>query len=339
MADSEYSKLSRQQRLAVFMIVIGPEAAAEILKQFDDNTTEFLCREMTALSIIPDVMQKQAIEEFSQVVAQSVSSAMGGVGFARRTLELAKGDFKASAMIGRVGPVGTSVDVVKDISEMEGQQIFNLVKNEQPQTISFVLSYLEPSKSAQVFGMLDASLRDEVIERLGMIESTSLELVGKISRSLGKHFDRKVRPNLHRSGGVRVVSDVLNFLDKETSKTVLARLEERNATLGAAIRKKLFGFEDLNRLQPADLQRVLREVDSATLAVSMKSASEGLRAKIYAAMSKRAAEGLREEIELLGPVKLRDVEKAQDGVIQAVRRLEEEGQITLESEAEQGVVV
>lgn len=339
MADLEYAKLSRQQRLAVFLIVIGPEAAAEILKQFDDNTTEFLCREMTALSIIPAAMQKQAVEEFSSVVAQSVASAMGGVGFARRTLELAKGDFKASAMIGRVGPVGTSVDVVKDISEMEGQQIFNLVKNEQPQTIAFVLSYLEPAKSAQVFGMLDSSLRDEVIERLGMIESTSLELVGKISRSLGRHFDRKVRPNLHRSGGVRVVSDVLNFLDKETSKTLLARLEERNATLGAAIRKKMFGFEDLNRLQPADLQRVLREVDSATLSVSMKSASEGLRAKIFAAMSKRAAEGLREEIELLGPLKLRDVEKAQDGVIQAVRRLEEEGQITLESEAEQGVIV
>jgi flagellar motor switch protein FliG len=339
MADLEYPKLSRQQRLAVFLIVIGPEAAAEILKQFDDATTEFLCREMTALSIIPAATQKQALEEFSTVVAQSVSSAMGGVDVARRTLELAKGDFKASAMIGRVGPVGTSVDVVKDISEMEGQQIFNLVKNEQPQTIAFVLSYLEPSKSAQVFGMLDIATRDEVIERLGLIESTSLELVGKISRSLGRHFDRKVRPNLHRSGGVRVVSDVLNFLDKETSKALLSRLEERNATLGAAIRKKLFGFEDLNRLQPADLQRVLREVDSATLSVSMKSASESLRGKIYAAMSKRAAEGLREEIELLGPVKLRDVEKAQDTVIQAVRRLEEEGQITLESEAEQGVVV
>jgi flagellar motor switch protein FliG len=339
MADLEYSKLSRQQRLAVFLIVIGPEAAAEILKQFDDTTTEFLCREMTGLSIIPALAQKQALEEFSAVVAQSVSSAMGGVDVARRTLELAKGDFKASAMIGRVGPVGTSVDVVKDISEMEGQQIFNLVKNEQPQTIAFVLSYLEPSKSAQVFGMLEVGIRDEVIERLGLIESTSLELVGKISRSLGRHFDRKVRPNLHRSGGVRVVSDVLNFLDKETSKGLLARLEERNATLGAAIRKKLFGFEDLNRLQPADLQRVLREVDSATLSVSMKSASEGLRSKIYSAMSKRAAEGLREEIELLGPVKLRDVEKAQDTVIQTVRRLEEEGQITLESEAEQGVVV
>lgn len=338
MTDLDYSKLNRQQKLAIFLIVIGPEAAAEILKQFDDATTDFLCREMTSFSIIPQAVQKQAIEEFSSVVAQSVTSVMGGVGYTRRTLELAKGDFKASAIIGRVGPVGTSVDVVKDISEMDGRQIFNLVKNEQPQTISFVLSYLDPAKSAQVFGMLDHETRDEVIERLGTIESTSLELVGKIVRNLGRHFDRKVRPNLHRSGGVRVVADVLNLLDKETSKALLARLEERNATLGAAIRKKLFGFEDLNRLQPADLQRVLREVDSASLAVSMKSASEGLRTKIYAAISKRAAESLKEEIELLGAVKLRDVEAAQDGVIQAVRRLEEEGQISLETESAQSVV-
>ncbi|MEO7414672.1 MAG: flagellar motor switch protein FliG [Opitutaceae bacterium] len=338
MPELDYSKLTRQQKLAVFLIVIGPEAASEILKQFDDATTELLCREMTAFAMIPQAVQKQAIEEFSGVVAQSVTSVLGGVGFTRRTLELAKGDFKASAIIGRVGPIGTSVDVVKDISEMDGRQIFNLVKNEQPQTISFVMSYLDPAKSAQVFGMLDTDMRDEVMERLGTIESTSLELVGKIVRNLGRHFDRKVRPSLHRSGGVRVVADVLNFLDKETSKALLARLEERNATLGAAIRKKLFGFEDLNRLQPADLQRVLREVDSASLAVSMKSASEALRTKIYAGISKRAAESLREEIELLGAVKLRDVEAAQDGVIQAVRRLEEEGQISLETESAESVV-
>lgn len=338
MDDLDYSKLTRQQKLAIFLVVIGPEPASEILKQFDDGTTELLCREMAAFSIIPHAVQKQAIEEFAGVVAQSMTSVMGGVGVTRRTLELAKGDFKASAIIGRVGPVGTSVDVIKDVSEMDGRQIFNLVKGEQPQTISFILSYLEPAKSAQVLGMLDNDTRDEVVERLGLIESTSLELVGKVVRNLGRHFDRKVRPSLHRSGGIRVVADVLNLLDKETSKALLVRLEERNATLGAAIRKKLFGFEDLNRLQPSDLQRVLREVESSNLAISMKSASEGLRTKIYAAISKRAAESLRDEIEMLGAVKLRDVETAQDGVIQTVRRLEEEGQISLESESAASVV-
>jgi flagellar motor switch protein FliG len=338
MAEIDYPKLTRQQKLAVFLIVIGPEAAAEVLRQFEDPEIEVLCREMSALSIIPASAQKLALDEFTSLVAQSAGSALGGIGYAQRTLEIAKGDYKASAIIGRVGPVGTSVDVIKDISEMEGRQIFNLVKNEQPQTISFLLSYLDSAKSAEVFALLSPDLREEVVERLGTIESTSLELVGKIAKSLGKHYDSKVRPAFHRSGGVRVVADLLNQLDKETSKNLLARLEERNASLSAAIRKKLFSFEDLNRLQPSDLQRVLREVDSANLAISMKSASSQLRDKIYAAISKRAAESLREELDMLGPVRLKDVEMAQDAIIQVVRRLEEEGQISLEAESADSLI-
>jgi flagellar motor switch protein FliG len=337
MNDLDFAKANRQQKLAIFLVCIGPEAAANILKQFDEAEIEVLCREMSAIPMVSEDVQKQALEEFAGIVAESHKSALGGLGYAHRTLEIAKGDYKASSIIGRVGPTGTSIEVIREISEMEGRQIFNLIKNEQPQTISFVLSYLEGPKAAEVFGLLGPDLREEVIERLGTIESTSLELVGKIARNLSKHFDSKVRPAFHRSGGVRAVADLLNALEKDMSKTLLARLEERNAQLGAAIRKKLFSFEDLGRLQPSDLQRVLREVDSSSLAVAMKSASEALREKFYAAISKRAGESLREEIELLGPVRLKDVEAAQDGIIQVVRRLEEEGQITLESDANQTV--
>jgi len=258
--------------------------------------------------------------------------------YAQHTLEIAKGDYKASAIMGRVGPVSTSIDVIKDISEMEGRQIFNLIKSEQPQTIAFVLSYLESPKAAEVFSLLTPDLREEVIERLGTIESTSLDLVGKIVRALGKHFDTKVRTTFHRSGGVRSVAGLLNQLEKDMSKTLLARLEDRNTSLGAAIRKKMFSFEDLGRLQGSDLQRVLREVEMGNLATAMKSASESLREKIYSALSKRAAEGLKEEIELLGPVRLKDVEVAQDAIIQAVRHLEEEGQISLDNDSTQLVV-
>jgi flagellar motor switch protein FliG len=337
MTEIDFSKASRHQKLAIFLVVIGPDAAANVLKHFDEPEIELLCREMANLSIVSESVQKQALEEFAGVVAQSHGSALGGLAYAQRTLEIAKGDYKAASIIGRVGPVGTSIEVIKEISEMEGRQIFNLIKHEQPQTISFVLSYLDGAKSAEVFNLLGPELREEVIERLGTIESTSLDLVGKIARSLGKHFDSKARPAFHRSGGVRAVADLLNQLEKDMSKNLLARLEERNAQLGAAIRKKLFSFEDLGRLQPSDLQRVLREVDSSSLAISMKSASEGLREKFYAAISKRAAESLREEIEMLGPVRLKDVETAQDAIIQVVRRLEEEGQITLESDANQTV--
>jgi flagellar motor switch protein FliG len=332
MAELDYAKLTRQQKLAVFLIVIGPEAAADVLRQFDDNEIELLCREMSVLAVIPHNIQKQVLEELSGVLAQGASCALGGLGYAQRALGIAKGDYKASSIIGRVGPVGNSVDVIKDISEMEGRQIFALIKNEQPQTISFVLSYLESAKASEVFTLFGPELREEVLERLGTIESTSLELVGKIAQSLGKHFDTKARPSFHRSGGVRAVADLLNQLDKDTSKGLLARLEERNAALSAAIRKKLFSFEDLNRLQPADLQRILREVDSASLAISMKSASEALRERIYGSISKRAAESLKEELEMLGPVRLKDVEVAQDSIIQVVRRLEEEGQISIESD-------
>jgi flagellar motor switch protein FliG len=133
---------------------------------------------------------------------------------------------------------------------------------------------------------------------------------------------------------VRAVAGLLNTLEKDMSKTLLARLEERNANLGAAIRKKMFSFEDLNSLQAVDLQRVLREVDSNNLAIAMKSASETLRDKVYGSLSKRAAESLKEEIDMLGPVRLKDVEGAQDVIIQTVRRLEEEGSISLENETQ-----
>lgn len=336
--DLDYNRLSRQQKLAVFLIVIGPESAAEVLRQFDDATIEVLCREMSALAIVSHGLQKQAMEEFSSLVAQSAGSTLGGLGYAQRTLELAKGDQKASAIIGRVNPNGSTGEAVKDIAEMEGRQIFNLIKNEQPQTISFLLSHLDSAKSAEIFTLLSPETRDEVLERLGTIESTSAEIVGKIARSLGQRFGAKTRPAFRRSGGVQVVADLLKLLDKEMSKNLMSGIEERNAPLGAEIRKKLFSFEDLLPLPASDFQRVLREVDSSNLALSLKGASEAMRKKIYGAISKRGAESLRDEVEMLGPTRIKDVEIAQDAIIQVVRRLEEEGQITLDPGSAEGVI-
>ena len=339
MSESDYSKLSRPQRLAIFLIIIGPEAAAEVLRQFGDAEIEVICREMSTFTVVPIELQKLSLEEFSPLVARSMGSALGGMSFAQRTLEIAKGDYKASAIVGRIGPGGgSSIEVIKEISEMEGRQIFNLLKSEQPQTISFLLSYLDGAKAAEVFALLGPELREEVVERLGTIESTSLDLVNKIAGSLHRHCARKLRPSFHQSGGVRVAADLINQLDKEMSKELITRLEERNATLGAAIRKKLFSFEDINRLQASDLQRVLREVDSANLATGMKSASAMLRDRIYGSISKRAAESLKEEIEMLGAVRLKDVEAAQEAIIAVVRRLEEEGQISLDAEGADSVV-
>ena len=336
--EMDYTKFTRQQKLAAFLVVIGAESAADVLNHFDDAQVEAVCREMSALPMIPEAMQKLVVEEFAGVVAHGASAALGGADYAQRTLGIAKGDRRASAILDRVGHPNTSNVVVKEIADMEGRQIYNLIRYEQAQTIAFVISYLDSTKASEVFGLIGPESRDEVLDRLGSIEATSTELANKVAHNLCSRFDSKARPAMSRSGGVRAVADILNLMDKETSKTLLSRLEERNAKLSAAIRKKLFGFEDLNRLQPADLQRVLREVESGSLAISMKSASETLRAKFYGAISKRAAESLKEEIEMLGPVRLKDVEVAQDAIIQVVRRLEEENQITLDADGDQAVV-
>ena len=159
MAEIDYSKLSRQQKLAIFLICVGSDSAAEVLKHFDDNEVEVICREMSAFPMVSESVMKLAIEEFSSVIATSASSVLGGMGYAQKALEIAKGDYKASSILGRVGPVGTSVEVIKEISEMEGRQIFNLIKHEQPQTIAFLLSYLDPAKSGEVFALLTPDLR------------------------------------------------------------------------------------------------------------------------------------------------------------------------------------
>jgi flagellar motor switch protein FliG len=331
MADPDYTKFTRLQKLATFLIVVGPEGAAEILRQFDDTELESVCREMGQLAVVTDAMRTATLEEFAPVIGDSLGFTLGGLDYARRALELTRGEHKASLMLSRVGaePVAaTSSALMSDIAEMEGRQIFNLLKDEQPQTIAYLLSHLTAAKSAEVFRLLSTEMREEVVERLGTIESTPRDLITKIVRNLSRHVSTKSQ-NYQASGGVRAVADLLNSLDKENSKTLLGRIEERNATLGAAVRRKIFNFDDIRRLSAADLQRVLREVDSSHLATAMKSANETLRESIYGAISKRGAEALRDEIAMLGPVRLKDVEVAQDAIIQVVRRLEEEGAITV----------
>lgn len=325
-----YKDLNKVQKLALFLIVIGPEVASEILKQFDDDSVDLVCREMVGFSVIDEDTQREVLEEMSSVILSSYGSLLGGPGFARRVLELAKGDYKATNLLDRIAPAGTSAEVIREIGEMEPRQVFNIIKTEQCQTIAFVLSYLDVDKAAVIISMFNPELREEVIERLGTMESTSLELVTKVARALNKNFDSKEKSTMHRSGGVRTVAELLNALEKDSSKAILTKIEERNPTLGAAIRKKMFSFNDLIRLDLADLQRIMREVDSNDLVVALKSASPTLRDSILEAVSKRAAETLREELDMLGPVRVKDVEAAQDRIIQVVRRLEEQEEISLD---------
>ncbi len=332
MAALDYSALTKTQKLAAFMIVIGPDAAAEVMKHFENPQVELICRELAEINVLDEATQRAVMLEFAGIVFEGTTSLLGGVDFAQATLEKAKGGYAATNILERIAPASRGVEGGDEIRQMEVRQIMNLIKTEQPQTIAFILSNLEPAKAAQVMKQLTPEQREEVVERLGAMEETSRDVVARIAKNIGRTSDRQgAPPALQRSGGAKAAAGILNLLDKESRKTLLARVDERNAALGAAIRKEVFGFEDLGRLEAADLQRVVREVDAADLAKALKSAKPALVDTILKSVSKRAAESVREEMDMMGSIKPKEINAAQDRIIQVVRKLEEAEEISLES--------
>lgn len=333
----EYAKLNKVQKIAAFLITIGPEAAADVMKSFDTMQLEPICREMMAMPLIPSGVQRELMDEFADVVKEGSRSTLGGLGFTHAALELAKGDYAASSILSRCEPA-TRTEANDEIRQMDGQQVFNLVKSEQPQTIAFVLSCMDTAKAAEIVGMLAPEVREEVVERLGAMDATSRDSIHKVAKNLNQHIDRRaMQQGLNRSGGVKACAEILNALGKEMRKGLLTKVEERNAPLGAAIRKMVFSFDDIGRLTTADLQRVLREVDSACLPLALKTARPAITTAMLAAMSKRAAQGLAEEIEMISQPKAKEVEAAQNKIIEVVRKLEESEEITIDGGGEENV--
>jgi len=333
----KYEMLSKVQKLAIFLIVLGPEAASRLMDSFDDFELEAVCTEIANVKIIDQELCDAALREFAEMIGQSMRTLLGGSDFAHHALEMARGDYKATSILGRISPVGNTPELIQEISEMEPRQIFNLLRDEQPQTVAFLVSHLNLDKATQVIQWLQNEMRLDVVERIGSMEETSLEMVAKVVTNLKRHTNQQDKQTTHHSGGLRQVADILNNLDKDVCKTLLSRIEEHNPGLGASIRKKMFSFDDMGRLDPPDLQRVTREVEMADLILALKSAQPTLQQAIFNSVSKRASETLKEEMEMLGPVKLKDVEAAQDRIIQIVRRLEEEEEISLDKEG--GTVV
>ncbi|HEX4666342.1 MAG TPA: flagellar motor switch protein FliG [Chthoniobacterales bacterium] len=337
MAALDYNALTKTQKLAAFLIVIGPDAAAEVIKHFENPQVELICRELAELNVLDESTQRAVILEFAGIVFEGSSTLLGGMDFAQAALEKAKGAHAATHILDRIAPASRGVEGGEEIRQMEVRQIMSLIKTEQPQTIAFIFSNLEPAKAAEVMKQLPAEQREEVVERLGAMEETSRDMVAKIARNIGRASDHQgPPPALQRSGGAKAAAGILNLLDKESRKMLLAKVDERNAVVGAAIRKEVFGFDDLGRLEAADLQRVVREVDAADLAKALKSAKPALVDVILKSVSKRAAESVREEMDMLGSIKPKEINAAQDRIIQVVRKLEEADEISLESGGDEG---
>ncbi|HTD66936.1 MAG TPA: flagellar motor switch protein FliG [Candidatus Limnocylindria bacterium] len=333
--EAEFSTMSKTQKLAAFLVMLGPEAAAHILKSLSPNDVDAICTEMAKRETVPQDLQKQILQEFSPVAIEAGTAVRGGLEFTRTTLEKAVGQFRANDVINRVAPVRAPLPATHCIDEMESRQLLNLVCHEQPQTIALVLSYLNPEKAAQLSDLLPSDLRDQVIARLATLEPTPVEVVEKVIEVLrGKAGARQTRA-LNQTGGVTTAAEILNAMDRSHSKALLLNLEKSNPDLTRAIRQKMFTFEDLLAIEVSVLQQVLRDVDMRDLALALKTASEKLKSLILGSVSKRAAEGVREEIAFMTTVKPRDIEAAQTRIIDAVRKIESENEAT-EGESQEG---
>lgn len=327
---ADIAKMTKVQKLAALLIMLGHESAAQVMKHLDEHELEAVCTEMSKLSSIPQDLQVSILREFSDVAVEASTALLGGVPYTQASLEKSVGMFRASAILSRVAPVRAPVPAMQQIVEMEARQIFNILKSEQPQTTALILSYLPVEKGSEVIGLLKPELRDQVVERLATLAPTPIEVVEKVAGMLSAKAGGKTPRALNQTGGVKTAAELLNAIDKGVSKVLLAALEERNPDLGQAIRRKMFTFEDVAMLDKASLQKVLREVDMRDLAIALKTASDKLKIAFLSCLSKRAAETVNEEIAFMGAIKLREIEASQQRIIDVVRQLESEGEIELD---------
>jgi flagellar motor switch protein FliG len=330
-AGAEGAALTKTQKLAVLLVLLGPESAAALLKQLQPREIEAVSREMARATLISRERQEDILGEFSEVAVAASTSIAAGIDVTRLTLEKALGTFKASDVMGRVAPSRASNGTMQAIAEMDPRSIFNLLRDEQPQTTAFVISYLPPDKGAQVLGLLRPEQRDQIVERLATLAPTPVEVAEKVVDVLNTKLGVKQTREMTQTGGITTAADVLNAIDKTLSRSLLTTLEERNPELCQAIRKKMFTFEDLLQLDPQVIQRIMRETDMRDLTLALKKTSDPLRTLLLSAISRRAAETVREEMDFLGHVKLREVEAAQFRIIDIVRKLEAEGEIELDT--------
>lgn len=329
-AGAENGSLTKVQMLAALLVMLGSESASVILRQFQPREIEAISREMARFTLITRDQQEQILQEFSAVALAASTSIAAGADITRQTLEKALGSFKASDVMGRVTTTRAPLGSMQVIAEMDPRQIFNLVRDEQVQVVTFVVSYLSPEKAAQVLNLLTPEKREMAIERLASLAATPVEVVEKVVEVLNTKLGVKQTRAMSQTGGVTTVADVLNAMDKTVSRDLLTNLETRNPELTMSIRKKMFTFEDLLLLNGSAIQRIMREIDMRDLTLALKKASTPLKNLLLSNISRRAAESVQEEIAFLGNVKARDVEAAQFRIIDAVRKLEAEGEIELE---------
>lgn len=320
--------MSGRQKVAHLLISLGPERSAKVFSQLKEEELEQVTLEIANVRNLSSDKMDEILREFYEMALASSFISQGGIDYAKEILEKALGKEKAVEIIGRIS-ASLQVRPFDFIRKTEPAQLMNFIQGEQPQTIALILAYLDSEKASLVISSLAPERQAEVARRIAMMDTTSPEVIKEVERVLERKLSSVVPQEVTSAGGVKSVVEILNRVDRGTEKTILEALEVQDPELAEEIKKLMFVFEDLVAIDDRSIQRILRDVESHDLALALKGASEEVSRKIYNNMSKRASDMLREDIEFMGPVRLRDVEEAQQRVVNVVRKLEETGEIVV----------
>jgi len=331
-------ELTGKQKAAIILITLGTELSANVLKAMREDEIEDLTMEIANLRRVAPEVKDRVQEEFYQLSMAQDYIAAGGIEYAREMLEKALGSGKAQDILNKL-TASLQIRPFDFARKTEPGQLLNFLQNEHPQTIALVMSYLAPEQAGVLLSALPAIQQVEVAKRIATMDRTSPEVLKEVESVLEKKLSSFVMQDFTLAGGIETAVAILNRVDRGTEKTIMEALEEESPELADEIKKRMFVFEDLVMLDDRSIQRVLRDVDMKDLALALKTASAEVSGLIFKNMSKRASEMLKEDINMMGPVRLRDVEEAQQKIVNVVRQLEDSGEIIIARGGEDEIVV
>lgn len=325
MANAE---LTGVQKAAVLLITLGPEKSASIFKHLKEEEIEELTLEIANTRSISPQEKEDVLNEFYQVCLAQQYIAEGGIGYAKELLEKALGEQKAQDVITKL-TASLQVRPFEFIRKTDPSQVLNFIQDEHPQTIAMILSYLSPTQSAMILGALTPEKQADVAKRIAMMDRTSPDVIKEVERVLERKLSSLLNQDYTIVGGVDAIVDILNTVDRGTEKHIMESLEIEQPELADEIRKKMFVFEDILLLDDRAIQRVLRDVDNNDLSIALKGANEEVQNVIFKNLSKRLSAMIKEDMEFMGPVRMKDVEEAQQKIVGIIRKLEDSAEIVI----------
>lgn len=331
-------ELTNRQKAAILLVAIGPEASAKLYRHLPQEDIEQLTLEVARIGRISPETREGIVDEYKEMCLAQAYITEGGLSYAKETLHSAFGAEKAQEILGRVTQA-MEILPFDFIKKAEPAQLLLFLQDEHPQTIALILAYLPPANAATVLSGLWPDLRADVARRLAMMDRTPPEVIREIERVLQRKLSSVISTEMTSAGGVKSLVEVLNWVDRSTERTILESLSEEAPEVAEEVKKLMFVFEDIIHLDDRAIMQVLREVDSKELALALKGVSQGVADRIFKCMSERASAMLKEDMEFMGPVRLRAVEEAQQRVVNIIRRLEESGEIVVARGEQEEIIV